>query len=70
MMDIEKYQIPVFNFPNDPDQDDAETEQENNELRAMLPFAVVGSDEEINVRGSLVRGRQYPWGIVEGISLA
>jgi cell division control protein 11 len=67
MDDIKKYEIPVFDFPNDPDTEDPETEEENNELRAMLPFAVIGSDEEINVNGSIVRGRRYPWGIVEGI---
>jgi len=37
-----------------------------NELKALLPFAIVGSEESIIVNGKSVRGRQYPWGIVEG----
>ena len=31
-----------------------------------MPFAVVGSTDEIVVGGHKVRARQYPWGTVEG----
>lgn len=31
----------------------------------MLPFAVIGSEEEIEIDGELVRARIYPWGIAE-----
>lgn len=34
-------------------------------MQALLPFAIVGSEEEIEVGGELVRARRYPWGIVE-----
>ena len=30
-----------------------------------MPFAVVGSNQTIEVRGKKVRGRMYPWGVVE-----
>ena len=30
-----------------------------------VPFAVVGSNTVIEVRGRKVRGRLYPWGVVE-----
>lgn len=30
-----------------------------------MPFAIVGSEEEVEVGGELVRARRYPWGIVE-----
>jgi len=30
-----------------------------------LPFAVVGSEEEMEIEGEPVRVRMYPWGIVE-----
>lgn len=65
MADIAHYNIPIYDFPIDPEQDDEETVEENNELRAMLPFAVIGSEDEITVDGRRVRCRQYPWGIVE-----
>jgi cell division control protein 11 len=65
MEDIEHYDIPIYNFPYDIEEDDEETVQDNSELRAMLPFAIVGSEEEIEVDGKPVRARIYPWGIVE-----
>jgi len=32
---------------------------------ALLPFAIVGSEEEIDIDGQPTRARIYPWGIVE-----
>jgi len=34
-------------------------------LQALLPFAVIGSEEEIEIDGQPVRARIYPWGIAE-----
>ncbi|KAF9527310.1 Septin-domain-containing protein [Crepidotus variabilis] len=65
MEDIEHYDIPIYNFPYDEEEDDEESIADNMELRAMLPFAVVGSEEEVEVDGELVRARVYPWGLVE-----
>ncbi|GAA5845710.1 hypothetical protein JCM3766R1_001144 [Sporobolomyces carnicolor] len=65
MDDIEYYGIPVYNFPYDVEEDDEETIQDNSELRAMMPFAIVGSEEEVEVNGEPIRARRYPWGIVE-----
>lgn len=65
MEDIEHYNVPVYNFPYDVEEDDEDTIADNSELRAMLPFAIIGSEEEIEVGGELVRARRYPWGIVE-----
>lgn len=31
-----------------------------------MPFAVVGSAEEVLVGNKMVKARQYPWGIVQG----
>lgn len=65
MEDIEHYAIPVFNFPYDVEEDDEETIVDNSELRALMPFAIVGSEDEVEVNGEMVRARRYPWGIVE-----
>ena len=35
------------------------------ELKKAIPFAVIGSNTILEVNGKRVRGRQYPWGIVE-----
>lgn len=34
--------------------------------KAHLPFAVVGSDEEVKIGNKMVKARQYPWGTVQG----
>ena len=31
-----------------------------------MPFAVVGSNTVVEAGGRKVRGRIYPWGVVEG----
>jgi cell division control protein 11 len=31
----------------------------------MMPFAIVGSEEVVEIGGRKVRARQYPWGVVE-----
>jgi len=36
MEDIEHYGIPIYNFPCDDDEDDAETIRDNMELRVSL----------------------------------
>nr|POF22112.1 septin like spn3 [Quercus suber] len=65
MEDIEHYRIPVYNFPYDIEEDDEDTVEENAELRGLMPFAIVGSEDVIEVDGKRVRARQYPWGVVE-----
>jgi len=34
-------------------------------LAGAIPFAVIGSTNSYEVEGAVVRGRQYPWGVVE-----
>ncbi|KAF8629217.1 hypothetical protein AX17_005801 [Amanita inopinata Kibby_2008] len=63
--DIEHYKILIYDFPYDTEEDDEETVQENLELRTLLPFAVIGSEEEIEMNGKTIRGRVYPWGVAE-----
>lgn len=65
MEDIEHYRIPVYNFPYDIEEDDEDTVEENAELRGLMPFAIVGSEDVIEIGGRQVRARQYPWGVVE-----
>jgi cell division control protein 11 len=82
MEDIEHYDIPVYNFPYDVEEDDEDTIEDNSELRvriayflvnhfpydifqALMPFAIIGSEDEIEVDGQLVRARIYPWGVAE-----
>ncbi|KAJ3155510.1 hypothetical protein HDU89_006473 [Geranomyces variabilis] len=56
---IQIYQPPIH------DNDDPETIQENRDIISRIPFAIVGSDKEVEVNGKKVRGRKYPWGVIE-----
>ena len=46
--------------------DDEELRKSQRVLRDRVPFAVVGSNTVIEVDGRKIRGRRYPWGVVEG----
>lgn len=46
--------------------DDEETQRATRQLFSKVPFAVVGSTHEVATSdGRTVRGRSYPWGIIE-----
>jgi cell division control protein 11 len=62
--DIDHYNIPIYHFPSDSDSDEESTTQ-NNSLRSLLPFAIIGSTNLIKVKGKSVLVREYPWGYVD-----
>lgn len=65
MADIQHHSIQIFEGPRY-ELDDEETIAENQEIMARVPFAVVGANYEVtNSEGRKVRGRRYPWGIIE-----
>lgn len=35
-----------------------------------VPFAVVGSSDEVKIGNKMVKARQYPWGTVQGSTLS
>jgi septin family protein len=35
------------------------------QLKEAVPFAVCGANTLLEVKGRKVRGRQYPWGVIE-----
>ncbi|CAG9814966.1 unnamed protein product [Phaedon cochleariae] len=41
------------------------TADEVRQLKQAVPFAVCGANTELEVRGRKVKGRLYPWGVVE-----
>ncbi|KAF4989462.1 hypothetical protein FDECE_14717 [Fusarium decemcellulare] len=65
LADIKYHGIQIFEGPRY-ELDDEETIAENNEIMSKVPFAVVGANNEItSADGRKVRGRAYPWGIIE-----
>ncbi|XP_066302286.1 septin-5-like isoform X1 [Branchiostoma lanceolatum] len=69
--EIEKCEIKIYQFPDCDSDEDEEFKQQDNALKldfraeACIPFAVIGSNTVIEVKGRRVRGRVYPWGVVE-----
>lgn len=88
--DIEKFNVPVFQFTYDDDDDDEAAEDdengdgaeigrggrqydsdeerataENKYLQSIQPFAIISSEDEFQVDGKLIRGREYPWGFID-----
>ncbi|XP_002162373.2 septin-7 isoform X1 [Hydra vulgaris] len=61
LKEIDAHHINVYRFPA---LSDDESESDLALLR-RLPFAVVGSNTVLEVGGKKIRGRMYPWGIVE-----
>ncbi|KAF4553289.1 Septin-like protein 3 [Elsinoe fawcettii] len=51
-------------FPYDSDEYDREENELNQQIKATVPFAVVGSEKTITVNGRAVRGRQNRWGVI------
>ncbi|KAJ1883962.1 Septin spn4, partial [Kickxella alabastrina] len=56
---IRIYQPPV-------DSDDEYTMARNKDIISAVPFAIIGSVQEVKTQdGRMVKGRQYPWGVAE-----
>ncbi len=65
LTDIHHHSIQIFEGPRY-ELDDDETIAENQEIMSKVPFAVVGASTEVTTpEGRRVRGRQYPWGVIE-----
>lgn len=66
LREINENQIQIYQFPEaDEEEDDEEFIAVNKELKSSVPFAVVGSNTVYEVNGKKVRGRIYPWGVVD-----
>jgi len=55
--------IKTYQFPTD----DESVAEANTVANAVIPFAVIGSNEFVRVGNKMMRARQYPWGTVQGI---
>ncbi|KAF2857543.1 cell division control protein 3/GTP binding protein [Piedraia hortae CBS 480.64] len=63
--DIEYQGIHIFEGPRY-ELDDEETVAENNDIASKVPFAVVGANAVVMTpQGHRVRGRSYPWGVID-----
>lgn len=65
MEQLETHKIKIYNLPEgDADEDDRYAETLKR-MKKCIPFAVIGSQKQFEIKGRKVRGRMYPWGFVE-----
>ncbi|KAH8360205.1 hypothetical protein KR093_011401 [Drosophila rubida] len=64
-----KHNIKLYDFPATL-EDAAEECKTSQHLRSRVPFAVVGANTIVEIEGRKVRGRHYPWGVVDVENLA
>ncbi|XP_064636485.1 septin-11-like isoform X2 [Lineus longissimus] len=53
--------VQIYHFPTD----DETVAELNATMNSQLPFAVVGSMDEVKIGNKMVKARQYPWGTVQ-----
>ncbi|XP_033747625.1 septin-2-like isoform X1 [Pecten maximus] len=63
--EIKENHIQIYQFPECDSDEDEDFKQQDKALKAAIPFAVVGSNTVVEAGGKKIRGRMYPWGIVE-----
>jgi len=65
LQEIRGNDIRIYSLPDCDSDEDEDYKQQVQDLRDSIPFAVVGANAMVDVRGKKIRGRQYPWGVIE-----
>ncbi|XP_018013876.1 septin-1 isoform X2 [Hyalella azteca] len=65
MDEIQQHGIHVYPLPECDTDEEEDYKLQVRQLKEAVPFAVVGSATVLDVGGRKVRGRQYPWGVIE-----
>ncbi|KAF7266189.1 septin 1 [Rhynchophorus ferrugineus] len=63
--EISENGIKIFSLPECDSDEDEEYKEQVRQLKQAVPFAVCGANTLLEVKGRKVRGRLYPWGVVE-----
>ncbi|XP_030058312.1 septin-4-like [Microcaecilia unicolor] len=63
--ELEHNEIQIYQFPDCDSDEDDEFKQQDLVLSRCIPFAVIGSNTVVEKDGKCVRGRLYPWSVVE-----
>lgn len=65
LQELNDNHIQIYRIPECDSDEDDEFKTQNKLLKEAIPFAVVGSSQIYDVKGKKIRGRLYPWGVVE-----
>lgn len=63
--DARKHDVKFYELPECDSDEDEEFVRQDKELKAAIPFAIIGSNAILDIGGKKIRGRMYPWGIVD-----
>ncbi|CAL8265640.1 unnamed protein product [Merluccius merluccius] len=63
--EIEQFGINIYQFPECDSDEDEEFKLQDQILKNSIPFAVIGSNLQVESEGRRFRGRLYPWGVIE-----
>ncbi|XP_030009921.1 septin-5-like isoform X3 [Sphaeramia orbicularis] len=63
--EIKQFGINIYQFPEYDSDEEADFKRQDQILKDSIPFAVIGSNIQVESKGRRVRGRIYPWGMVE-----
>ncbi|KAG1659470.1 Septin-2 [Nymphon striatum] len=63
--EIKANSIRIYPLPDCDSDEDEDYKEQVQQLKEAVPFAICGSNQLIEVKGKKVRGRLYPWGVVE-----
>uniref|UniRef100_A0A8C6L696 Septin 4a n=1 Tax=Nothobranchius furzeri TaxID=105023 RepID=A0A8C6L696_NOTFU len=63
--DIRQFGVNIYQFPDCDSDEDEDLKTQEQFLKDSIPFAVIGSNIQVESKGRKFRGRSYPWGVVE-----
>uniref|UniRef100_A0A8D3BCK9 Septin 4a n=1 Tax=Scophthalmus maximus TaxID=52904 RepID=A0A8D3BCK9_SCOMX len=63
--EIKRFGINIYQFPECDSDEDEDFKTHDQMLKDSIPFAVIGSNVQVESNGRKFRGRAYPWGVVE-----
>ncbi|CAL9728842.1 cell division control protein 11 [Monosporozyma unispora] len=65
--DINRFNLPIYNFPFDEDEISQEDYETNMYLRSLIPLSIIGSNDvfEDTETNTMIRGRKYLWGTID-----
>uniref|UniRef100_A0A3B4XNY2 Septin 4a n=1 Tax=Seriola lalandi dorsalis TaxID=1841481 RepID=A0A3B4XNY2_SERLL len=63
--DIRQFGINIYQFPECDSDEDEDFQRQDQLLKDSIPFAIIGSNVQVESKGRKFRGRVYPWGVVE-----
>ncbi|XP_015269023.1 PREDICTED: septin-5-like [Gekko japonicus] len=63
--EIKQFGIRIYQFLDCDSDEDDDFKMQDQVLKESIPFAVIGSNTVVEAEGRQVRGRLYPWGVVE-----